>query len=207
VTFGGNPSVMAPSLATSCGGGTLANGSAQVVPTWHAQVGAGSLVNGGSHMVPPQLASASRGLVPNGSAQVVQNLGPRPLGTASPLALPAPGGVRTSGVVLCVGDSLTAGQRHINDTYPHHLGKMLEDAGFGPLVVKNLGKWGEASPELVTRMPQAIAEAKGMPVAFVLVLCGTNMFCHIRRPPRSSRGCSASTSSPAPQRARLASAF
>lgn len=91
------------------------------------------------------------------------------------MAAVAPGGVRKSGVILCIGDSLTAGTKGTKDSYPGRLEGLLQQNGYAGFYLKNAGVWGEATDAMLRRFPQALAEASRFgPLAFVFVLGGSN---------------------------------
>jgi len=79
-----------------------------------------------------------------------------------------------SGVVLCLGDSLTRGIKETGFSYPSELEGLLRSAGHNFRVV-NAGNWGDTCGKLTARLKEAVANAvlEGS-LAFVLVLGGTN---------------------------------
>lgn len=82
-----------------------------------------------------------------------------------------------SGIVLCFGDSLTAGGEGQGQSYPSILEDLMQRAGHR-LTVVNGGIWGETVQQLLDRMPHTLREtiAKGR-IDCVLVLGGTNDLC------------------------------
>lgn len=82
------------------------------------------------------------------------------------------GSLRRSGVILCIGDSLTAGRANTKDSYPAQLEKVLQENKAGNFIMKNVAKWGATCDPITMQLQQAIAS--GVPCAFVLVLGGTN---------------------------------
>lgn len=85
-------------------------------------------------------------------------------------------GVRKSGIILCIGDSLTAGISQVKDAYINTVEDRLREQGFNGFVYKNAGVYGEKTDAVMRRVPQVIADIKrsGIPVAFVFILAGTN---------------------------------
>lgn len=82
-----------------------------------------------------------------------------------------------SGIVLCFGDSLTAGGEGHGQSYPSILEDLIQRAGHR-LTVVNGGIWGETVQQLLDRMPHTLTDTitKGR-VECVLVLGGTNDLC------------------------------
>eukprot|EP00927_Polykrikos_kofoidii_P074065 TRINITY_DN70046_c0_g1_i1.p1 TRINITY_DN70046_c0_g1~~TRINITY_DN70046_c0_g1_i1.p1 ORF type:complete len:375 (+),score=42.48 TRINITY_DN70046_c0_g1_i1:89-1213(+) len=100
--------------------------------------------------------------------------------TGISMSAPSPGSARTSGVILCIGDSLTAGRGGTTDSYPAALGSQLEKVGY-QFVMQNAGVYGNETDVILQRLPAAIANAKNFgPIAFVFVLGGTNDLLHLR---------------------------
>jgi len=90
---------------------------------------------------------------------------------------------KKDGVLLCVGDSLTAGKTHSTDTYPANLEKILKEEGFNSFAVKNTGVFAETSDKLMQRFPVVLGTAaRSGPLSFVLVLSGTNDIFQYRTP-------------------------
>lgn len=89
-------------------------------------------------------------------------------------ALSLDGVCNKSDVILCIGDSLTAGKKG-SRSYPTQLQRLL-DEGRHAIHVHSSGVWGEKSQELLKRVPAAVqaALAEGGRLAFVLILVGTN---------------------------------
>lgn len=82
---------------------------------------------------------------------------------------------RKGSTILCVGDSLTAGVRLKNDSYPLHLEKFLGRAGHR-FKVDNAGVWGLQCDAILGILQGSITAAlkhDGF-LAFSLVLAGTN---------------------------------
>lgn len=120
------------------------------------------------------------------AASVRAPAAPPPSGPAATLPLPLPvggapfGGPRSNSapvrgtVILCVGDSLTAGTRANNDSYPLHLEKFLNRSGHS-YKAENAGVWGQDCDSIMGRLHGSIAAAtKHGALAFALVLAGTN---------------------------------
>ncbi|CAK9001113.1 unnamed protein product [Durusdinium trenchii] len=81
-------------------------------------------------------------------------------------------------VILCIGDSLTAGKKGCR-SYPSLLQRLLDEEGV-QVKVHSSGVWGETSQDVLKRLPSALqsALAEGGRLAFVLVLAGTNDLLH-----------------------------
>eukprot|EP00438_Fugacium_kawagutii_P023730 Skav231419 [mRNA] locus=scaffold330:17041:18262:+ [translate_table: standard] len=81
-------------------------------------------------------------------------------------------------VILCVGDSLTAGKKGFR-SYPSHLQRLLDEDGL-QMKVHSSGVWGHTSQDVLKRLPSALqsAFAEGGRLAFVLILVGTNDLLH-----------------------------
>ena len=81
-------------------------------------------------------------------------------------------------VILCIGDSLTAGKRGFR-SYPGQLQRLLDEEGL-QIKVHSSGVWGETSEAVLKRLPAALQSAlgEGGRLAFVLVLAGTNDLLH-----------------------------
>ena len=81
-------------------------------------------------------------------------------------------------VILCVGDSLTAGKKGFR-SYPSQLQRLLDDDGL-QMKVHSSGVWGHTSQDVLKRLPSALQSAftEGGRLAFVLILVGTNDLLH-----------------------------
>lgn len=81
-------------------------------------------------------------------------------------------------VVLCIGDSLTAGKKGFR-SYPSQLQRLLDEDGL-QLKVHSSGVWGHTSQDVLKRLPSALQSAftEGGRLAFVLILVGTNDLLH-----------------------------
>ena len=81
-------------------------------------------------------------------------------------------------VILCIGDSLTAGARG-SRSYPFFLQRLLDEEGLR-VKVHSAGVWGDTSQHLLRRVQSALqsALAEGGRLAFVLILVGTNDLLH-----------------------------
>jgi len=79
----------------------------------------------------------------------------------------------SAGVVLCFGDSLTAGI-NATGTYPQILERLLRRAGHN-LKVRNTGNWGDSTSQLLMRFPYVLKDAASRGrIEYILVLGGTN---------------------------------
>lgn len=81
-------------------------------------------------------------------------------------------------VILCVGDSLTAGKKGFR-SYPSQLQRLLDEDGL-QMKVHSSGVWGHTSQDVLKRLPSALQSAftEGGRLAFVLILVGTNDLLH-----------------------------
>ena len=81
-------------------------------------------------------------------------------------------------VILCIGDSLTAGKKGFR-SYPSQLQRLLDEDGL-QLKVHSSGVWGHTSQDVLKRLPSALQSAftEGGRLAFVLILVGTNDLLH-----------------------------
>ena len=81
-------------------------------------------------------------------------------------------------VILCIGDSLTAGTKGCR-SYPFFLQRLLDEEGL-QVKVHSAGVWGDKSQDVLKRIPSALqsALAEGGRLAFVLILVGTNDLLH-----------------------------
>jgi lysophospholipase L1-like esterase len=87
-----------------------------------------------------------------------------------------------SGVMLCIGDSLTQGKKYSTDSYPANLDTLLQEAGYN-FAVKNEGISAETSDVMLRRLPHALANAGRFgPISFILVMTGTNDLLQYRTP-------------------------
>jgi len=94
--------------------------------------------------------------------------------TSAGLPAPTPPGAAKAGVVLCFGDSLTRGIKETGESYPEFLKGLLQEAGYGQVVV-NEGNTGDTCDQLLARLQRALNDAARCGrIEAVLVLGGTN---------------------------------
>jgi len=86
------------------------------------------------------------------------------------------------GIVLCIGDSLTAGVKNTPNAYPANLDALLKQKGY-EFTFKNEGVYAETSDILLRRIQQAIANVSRLgPIRFIFILTGTNDILQFRSP-------------------------
>eukprot|EP00928_Gymnodinium_smaydae_P059994 TRINITY_DN4351_c0_g2_i1.p1 TRINITY_DN4351_c0_g2~~TRINITY_DN4351_c0_g2_i1.p1 ORF type:complete len:307 (+),score=45.22 TRINITY_DN4351_c0_g2_i1:56-976(+) len=102
---------------------------------------------------------------------------PTHIGTVlqSPVAATAVGNARSGGIILCVGDSLTAGT-YRNRAYPHHLERLLHGHNSRNFTVRNVGVHGYTCDQMSDELTSALRRitCEGSQLALVLILGGTN---------------------------------
>jgi len=87
-------------------------------------------------------------------------------------------------MILCIGDSLTAGIKNQSESaYPQQLEALLHSMGFKQFRVDNAGNWGDTSSNVLGRLPKALQMCLSHGrLSFVLILAGTNDFLQVAAP-------------------------
>eukprot|EP00929_Paragymnodinium_shiwhaense_P002015 TRINITY_DN10220_c0_g1_i1.p1 TRINITY_DN10220_c0_g1~~TRINITY_DN10220_c0_g1_i1.p1 ORF type:complete len:378 (+),score=58.90 TRINITY_DN10220_c0_g1_i1:97-1230(+) len=137
------------------------------------------LSHGPMHGAPIQRPMGSSAFAAPAAGAAVPRVGaPMTSAPQGPSAAP-----RRSGVIVCIGDSLTAGKLFSKDSYPANLEKFLSPDPTNAFAYKNEGVFAETSDKTAQRLQSVLGHAqKAGPIAYVFILSGTNDIFQYRTP-------------------------